>query len=74
MAFGYGAHTCPGRFFAGTEIKLIMAHLIKNFDLDLKDKTKGRPANMKIALQLRPDPTAEVLFRRITEDLGRTKC
>ncbi|TDZ29595.1 Cytochrome P450 monooygenase 1 [Colletotrichum spinosum] len=27
-AFGTGAHACPGRHFAGTNIKLILAHLL----------------------------------------------
>lgn len=65
MSFGYGSHTCPGRFFATNELKLIMAYIIKHFDIELKEKSKGRPANLRIAVELRPDQTAQVMFKRI---------
>src|ERR1700761_4429551 len=45
LFFGYGKHACPGRFFAAAEIKLILAHLIMNYDIELVDKDKGRPRN-----------------------------
>ena len=32
MAFGYGQHACPGRFFASNEIKIAMAHLLLKYD------------------------------------------
>ncbi|RDA90836.1 hypothetical protein CP533_1558 [Ophiocordyceps camponoti-saundersi (nom. inval.)] len=32
FAFGHGRHACPGRFFAAHELKLIMAHLLLNYD------------------------------------------
>lgn len=31
-AFGYGKHTCPGRFFASNEIKIILTHLLIKYD------------------------------------------
>ncbi|MCJ1243273.1 hypothetical protein MMC30_000470 [Trapelia coarctata] len=63
MHFGYGGHTCPGRFFATNEIKLIIAHLVLGFDLGLREKGV-RPRNVEFALQVLPDPTVEVLMRR----------
>ena len=33
LNFGYGRHTCPGRFFATTEIKLIIAHVLLQYDV-----------------------------------------
>lgn len=32
MAFGYGDHACPGRFFASAEIKIAVAHLLLKYD------------------------------------------
>ncbi|KAF5675197.1 cytochrome P450 monooxygenase [Fusarium heterosporum] len=32
LAFGYGRHACPGRYFASDELKLIMSHMILNYD------------------------------------------
>ncbi len=36
MAFGFGHSTCPGRFFAGNEIKLILANLVQNYDFKVR--------------------------------------
>lgn len=33
MAFGWGKHACPGRFFAAAEIKLILLHMLLNFEV-----------------------------------------
>ncbi|KAK1855248.1 cytochrome p450 [Colletotrichum chrysophilum] len=32
LAFGHGMHACPGRFFASNEMKIVMVHLIMNYD------------------------------------------
>jgi len=32
MAFGYGEHACPGRFFASNEIKIALIHLLLKYD------------------------------------------
>lgn len=40
--FGYGKHACPGRFFAGNEIKLILAKLLMEFDLKMPSGENGR--------------------------------
>jgi cytochrome P450 len=45
LMFGYGKHACPGRFFAGNEIKLILAKLLTTFDIKIDPVEKGRYAN-----------------------------
>jgi cytochrome P450 len=35
MAFGYGRHACPGRFFASNEIKVALCHLLTEYDWEL---------------------------------------
>ncbi|KAK4466973.1 cytochrome P450, partial [Cladorrhinum samala] len=62
LGFGYGIHACPGRSFAVAELKLIVAHLIQNYDLKLKDG-QDRPENIFMDFQIMPDPKAEVLLR-----------
>lgn len=42
LNFGYGRHSCPGRFMAAMEIKIIFAYLLINWDLALP-KEQGRP-------------------------------
>ncbi|KAF7327048.1 hypothetical protein MKEN_00280000 [Mycena kentingensis (nom. inval.)] len=33
LSFGHGRHSCPGRFFAATEIKAMLAHILLNYEL-----------------------------------------
>jgi len=61
--FGAGKHACPGRFFAGNEIKMTLAHFLLNFDIRLKDG-QTRPKGMTIMMSRAPDMNGEVMFRR----------
>lgn len=63
MAFGYGRHACPGRQFAAQEIKAIMAHILREYDLR-SPTNRGRPASMASETQYLPHPTATVEFKR----------
>ncbi|KAF6819863.1 hypothetical protein CPLU01_12922 [Colletotrichum plurivorum] len=49
MAFGYGRHACPSRFLAATELKLIIARALLDFDIKLADGTTGRYPNVEFA-------------------------
>lgn len=35
LTFGHGRHSCPGRFFASQEMKLMLAHLIMHYDIEV---------------------------------------
>ncbi|KAI0891821.1 cytochrome P450 [Annulohypoxylon nitens] len=65
MHFGYGRHSCPGRFFAANEIKLILARVLLDYDMKMPDGLTERYANLKMGTDAFPDPTKEVLFRRV---------
>ncbi|CAN8095188.1 unnamed protein product [Discula destructiva] len=65
MNFGAGKHACPGRFFAGNEVKMILAYFLINYDIKLKDG-ESRPKGMMLMMSKSPDPNAEILFRRRT--------
>lgn len=63
LPFGHGRHACPGRFFAGTELKAMLAHLVLNYDVKLE--TEGvRPADNWIGVARGPNRKAEVMFRK----------
>lgn len=70
LAFGHGNHACPGRFFAGNELKVVMIELLRNWDFRLPgdDKLEGgiwrRPKNTDYKAECRPDPLARLEFRR----------
>ncbi|KAI1818685.1 putative cytochrome P450 [Poronia punctata] len=63
MAFGYGRHACPGRFFASNEIKAIMGYLLLNYDMKFAPG-QTRPKSLLFETQNLPDHEATVLFRR----------
>ncbi len=64
MAFGYGRHACPGRFFAGYEVKLIMVHLLETHDFKYIIEQRERPPNFKAGTQLIPNHDTKLLLRR----------
>ncbi|KAI8964909.1 ent-kaurene oxidase [Daldinia sp. FL1419] len=63
MNFGLGKHACPGRFFAGCEIKMVLAYLLLHYDVKLRDG-EARPTPNMFMMTKSPSMTAEVLFRR----------
>ncbi|KAI6246585.1 Cytochrome P450 monooxygenase ascG [Erysiphe necator] len=70
LSFGHGNHACPGRFFAGNEIKVIMIELMRNWDFRLPgdNKLEGgawrRPRNKHHQIECRPDPNVRIEFRK----------
>jgi len=64
MAFGYGRHACPGRFFASAEIKAIMAYILVNYDFKYPQDKQDRPPRLIFETQNLPNPAGRVLFRR----------
>ncbi|KAJ7203041.1 cytochrome P450 [Mycena pura] len=63
LAFGTGKHACPGRFFAATELKAMLAHLVINYDI--KAEVEGlRPPDLEFGVRTSPNPSGKVLFRK----------
>jgi cytochrome P450 len=63
LSFGHGRHVCPGRFFASTEIKLMLAYVVTTYDVKMREDGV-RPPDALFVNRISPNPTAEVLFRR----------
>ena len=73
LNFGHGPHACPGRFFAVYQIKVILAHLLRYYDMRLPSvdgKPPTRPKNM-ITQKMgnNPSNTATVEVRKRKEAL-----
>nr|Q9C450.1 RecName: Full=Cytochrome P450 monooxygenase paxQ; AltName: Full=Paxilline synthesis protein Q [Penicillium paxilli]AAK11527.1 PaxQ [Penicillium paxilli] len=62
LQFGDGRHTCPGRWMASDEIRLMLAHILMNYDIATKDN-KGRPENWIFKKILFPDMKAVVILK-----------
>ncbi|KAK2054641.1 cytochrome P450 [Colletotrichum caudatum] len=71
QSFGYGRHSCPGRFLAATEIKLILAETLTNYDIRLPDGVKERYQNIRTGDLINPDPSKSILFKKIDKSLKR---
>ncbi|KIM22627.1 hypothetical protein M408DRAFT_282067 [Serendipita vermifera MAFF 305830] len=79
LSFGHGKHACPGRFFASMEVKLILAHLLYEYEMKWpKEVYEGpnahgiaggeeggyRPPDLWIAGNLSPNRDAKIMVRR----------
>ncbi len=64
--FGAGKHACPGRAFAGIEIKMIVVQLLMRYDFKLVDgDTKPRDYQMEGILH--PNRQKEIMIRNRQE-------
>ncbi|KAI0320026.1 cytochrome P450 [Amylostereum chailletii] len=63
IAFGYGRHTCPGRFFAVNEMKCMLAHVVLNYDVRFEDGVEGIPQSRNFDTGFVP-ADVNVLFRK----------
>ncbi|KAG1749804.1 cytochrome P450 [Suillus paluster] len=63
IPFGYGTRACPGRFFASSVMKAMMAYLVLNYDISL-EKEGERPPDEWFMMNCSPNRKAEVMFRR----------
>ncbi|TGO19308.1 hypothetical protein BTUL_0005g01580 [Botrytis tulipae] len=68
MNFGHGNHACPGRFFAATEIKLVLVEILKNWDFRLVGDKEGkggeRPGNYYNNTMVSANSAAKLEFKR----------
>jgi cytochrome P450 len=65
LAFGYGRHACPGRFFAANEIKMILARVILDFDIKMPGDAKERHAQLDIGTSSMPHPGKTLMLKRV---------
>lgn len=60
-AFGHGRHACPGRFFASSELKLMLAYVVMNYDFEFTDV---RPKNSWVGVNRVPPMKATIRVTR----------
>ncbi|KAF8888638.1 cytochrome P450 [Infundibulicybe gibba] len=64
LPFGMGRHACPGRFFAAMELKIMLAHILLNYDFALPPGQTERPKTFEMNGGIVPDPKAHLIFTR----------
>lgn len=67
LSFGHGKYSCPGRFFAANETKVILAYLLAGFEW--KTKEGGLKGDVFTGVEIAADPDATVLVRVRSQDI-----
>ena len=68
LGFGYGNHSCPGRFFATHETKIALSFLLLKYDWEMSDG-KDNPSFMTFGTGTVLNPKCRVRFRRRREEI-----
>jgi len=63
MPFGAGPRICPGRYLALLEMKMAMAALLANFEIEAVDTPDGREPREVLQIAMAPSPLAMRLRR-----------
>ncbi|EED13570.1 cytochrome P450, putative [Talaromyces stipitatus ATCC 10500] len=61
LAFGHGRHACPGRFFAAQEMKLMLAYVLQNYDIE---KLSEKPPSTMLMGTNVPNEKAKIRVKR----------
>jgi hypothetical protein len=64
VSFGIGKHACPGRFFALYEMKIMLAHIVLNYDVQFM---KERPGHFNIMWVRLPSEKVRMNIRKRAE-------
>ena len=61
LPFSHGRHACPGRFFVALELKMLLAYMVMNYDVE---PLKTRPPNIWFGQNNLPPMKAKIRIRR----------
>lgn len=65
LPFGHGKHACPGRFLIDFELKMILAYVLRNYDIAFADELDGkRPPNIWLTEAVLPPNGVKIRVKR----------
>ncbi|KAF2789980.1 cytochrome P450 [Melanomma pulvis-pyrius CBS 109.77] len=64
LAFGYGKHACPGRFFAAQTMKQALAGIVMDYDVEIISRPEKRQVMLNMMI---PAVDAQMRYRRKTK-------
>ncbi|KAJ2989066.1 hypothetical protein NUW58_g3654 [Xylaria curta] len=65
LAFSHGKHACPGRFLVDFELKMVIAYVLMNYDIEFLPEYNGkRPENRWLADAYFPPKDVKIRVRR----------
>jgi len=62
LAWGLGRSACPGRFFAASELKMLLAHILVTYDFRCERETM--PELRWFSQRILPDTTTTFIFQK----------
>ncbi|KAK6209890.1 cytochrome P450 [Colletotrichum tabaci] len=71
LGFGHGKHACPGRFFAANEIKIVLAHILLQYEWRLPVDAKAYIFDYGNAAIMNPHLEIEIRRRADEVDLEK---
>jgi len=69
LPFGHGKHACPGRFFASNEIKILLAHMLLQYDFKFP-ADQGRPPIITYGLDGATNGDARISYKSRTPEVS----
>lgn len=69
--FGLGTHSCPGRGFATSELKILLGYIVLHYDLNFPDGVTPDQFNTQtpVGFVRRPDPGLRIMARKRTPEV-----
>lgn len=64
LSWGNGRFTCPGRWYAATMIKLVLANLLLDYDISFPPGQTERPTNSKYDTEVHPNFEQNIVLRK----------
>ncbi|KAL2047514.1 hypothetical protein ABVK25_011443 [Lepraria finkii] len=65
--WGLGKRSCPGRYFAARVLKLVLAHVLLNYDIKVNDDSKGGIRCFSWRSAIIPKSGTTLLFRKLSQ-------
>jgi cytochrome P450 len=62
LGFGHGKHACPGRFFAASELKVALAHILMKYDFKVPEGIEVK--HRVTGASFYADPFATLMIKR----------
>ncbi|KAI0016370.1 cytochrome P450 [Xylariomycetidae sp. FL0641] len=63
--WGLGRHACPGRYYALLALKIILVHVLENYDMKLGPPRTSRSFQFRSSVI--PSSKSRILFRKLSE-------
>lgn len=64
LVFGRGRNSCPGRYLVDFQLKMLISHLISNYEIRFADEQEKRPDNKWLLEFIYPQKGVRIMVKR----------